>query len=107
VEAGFTVHRQAVYHAVAATGLSAQACQAVREGLIAAVLFLSPRTARIFSDLVTRHGLENCLEATAAICLSAAVADACQGMPWKSVKVAERPDQDALLDQLDATGRRW
>jgi len=106
-EAGFVVRRQAVYRAVAASRLSAAAGEALHRGAIAAVLLYSPRTAGIFCDLVTKHGLGRSLEDAAAICLSVSVARACQAMGWRAVKVAERPDQDALLDQLDAIGRRW
>jgi uroporphyrinogen-III synthase len=104
--AGFAVRRQAVYRAVAATQLSTSTCEALRRQAIGAVLLYSPRTAGIFCDLVTKSGLARCLEATAAICLSAAVAEACQTVPWRAVKAAERPDHNTLLDQLDALGRR-
>jgi len=103
--AGFRVLRREVYRAWPAQVLSAGTVAALREG-IDAVLLLSPRTARIFAELAQRHGVERCLGATDALCLSAAVADACRTLAWRCVRIAARPDQDALVDLLEAAERR-
>jgi uroporphyrinogen-III synthase len=103
--AGFRILRQAVYQALPAQALSAQTCAALREG-IDAVLLLSPRTALIFADLVVQHGLERYLADTDACCLSAAVAEPCRRLAWRCVQIAARPDQDALVELLEATERR-
>jgi hypothetical protein len=84
--------------------VSQDATEAIRRRAIGAVLLFSPRTAAVFRDLVTTRKLEGFLEGTAAICLSGAVAEVCQPLPWSSVRVAARPDRGALLDQLDAIG---
>jgi uroporphyrinogen-III synthase len=104
-EEGFRVLRQAVYRARPAQELSAATCAALREGIDAVLLF-SPRTALIFCDLVARHGLERCLGATDACCLSAAVAQSCRRLAWRCVRIAARPDQDALVELLEAADRR-
>ena len=104
-EAGFHVLRQAVYRARPAQALSAPTRAALREG-IGAVLLFSPRTALIFAELVVRHGLERCLSATDAYCLSAEVAESCRRLAWRCVRIAARPDQDALVDLLEAADRR-
>jgi uroporphyrinogen-III synthase len=103
--AGFRVRRQEVYRALPAQAFSAATCAALRQGIDAVLLF-SPRTARIFAELVVRHALERCLGATDALCLSAAVADACRKLAWRCVRIAARPDQDALVDLLEASERR-
>jgi uroporphyrinogen-III synthase len=103
--AGFRVLRQVVYRARPAQALSAPTLAALREGL-GAVLLFSPRTARVFAGLVVRHGLERRLGATDACCLSAAVAESCRRLAWRCVRIAARPDQDALVDLLEAVGRR-
>jgi uroporphyrinogen-III synthase len=105
VEAGFRVLRQAVYRAKPAQALSAPTCAALRHGIDAVLLF-SPRTALIFCELALRHGLERCLSATDACCLSAAVAECCRKLAWREVRIAARPDQDALVELLEAADRR-
>jgi uroporphyrinogen-III synthase len=104
-EAGFHVRRQAVYRARPAQALSAQTRSALRTGIDAVLLF-SPRTARIFCELVVRHGLEQCFDATDACCLSGAVAESCHKLVWRQVRIAARPDQDALVELLEAVDRR-
>jgi uroporphyrinogen-III synthase len=104
-EAGFCVLRQAVYRATPAKALSAPTCAALHAGLDAVLLF-SPRTALIFCELALRQGLERCLAATDACCLSAAVAEACRELAWRRVRIAARPDQRALVDLLEAADRR-
>jgi uroporphyrinogen-III synthase len=103
--AGFRIRRQEVYRARPAQALSAATCAVLREGIDAVLLF-SPRTALIFAELIMRHGLERCLGGTDALCLSAAVADACRKLAWRCVRVAARPDRDALVDLLEASDRR-
>jgi len=102
---GFRVLRQAVYRARPAQALSAATCAALREGIDAVLLF-SPRTALIFCELALRQGLERCLGATDACCLSVAVAQSCRRLAWRCVRIAARPDQDALVELLEAVGRR-
>jgi uroporphyrinogen-III synthase len=104
-EAGFRVLRQAVYRARPAQALSAPTCAALREGIDAVLLF-SPRTAQIFCELALRQGLGRCLGATDACCLSAAVAESCGKLAWRCVRIAARPDQDALVELLEAADRR-
>jgi uroporphyrinogen-III synthase len=104
-EAGFRVLRQAVYRARPAQALSPPTCAALRAGIDAVLLF-SPRTALIFVELVTRQGLERYLEGSDACCFSTAVAESCRGLAWRRVRIAARPDQEALVDLLEAADRR-
>jgi uroporphyrinogen-III synthase len=104
-EAGFDVRREAVYRAKPAEALSASTCAALRDGIDAVLLF-SPRTALTFRELVMRHGLGGCLAASDACCLSTTVAESCRDLAWRRVRIAARPDQSALVDLLDASGRR-
>jgi len=104
-ETGFRIRRQAVYRVRPARALSAETRTALRTGLDAVLLF-SPRTALILCELVVRHGLEHCLGATDACCLSGAVAESCRKLVWRRVRIAARPDQDALVDLLEAADRR-
>jgi uroporphyrinogen-III synthase len=104
--AGFALRRQAVYRTEPARELTPGTISALRRGEIDAVLLFSPRTARTFVALIGRHGLEASLGATAAICLSAAVAEPCRALVWRGIHTAARPELTAFLEVLEAARRR-
>jgi uroporphyrinogen-III synthase len=99
--AGFEFRRQTVYRAVAASSLPAPVIEAIRSRAIDAVLLFSPRSAAIFVELIARHDLSGYLDRTDALCLSAAVAAACDHLSWARLRVATRPEVEALLRQLE------
>ena len=103
--AGFHVLRARRSIAPGRAGASAPARAALRARKVDAVLLFSPRTALIFAELVSGTALSVCLGA-AAICLSAAVAQSCRELAWRCVRIAARPDQDALVELLEAADRR-
>ncbi len=104
--AGFSVRRETLYEAVPSRRLSPGTARALRTGTLDAVLFFSPRTARWFVRLVDEAGLIGCCRTVDALCLSPAVAEAARTYgdvgvtPWQGVRVASRPEQDALLGLL-------
>jgi uroporphyrinogen-III synthase len=104
--AGFALRRQVVYRAAAAPALSPATVEALAARQIEAVLLFSPRTARIFVELIGRHGLLEPVAGLAAICLSAAVAQPCRDLAWRAVHVAARPELGPLLEALEAARRR-
>jgi uroporphyrinogen-III synthase len=104
--AGFALRRQVVYRAVAARALSPAAIEALVQRQVDAVLLFSPRTAQTFVELIARHGLRDHLATSAAICLSAAVAQPCRELVWRAVYLAARPEPGALLEALEAARRR-
>jgi uroporphyrinogen-III synthase len=106
IAAGFTLRRQAVYRTAVAGTLLPGTIEAVRRREVDAVLLLSPRAARTFVRLIGGHGLEAELGATAAICLSAAVAEPCRALVWQAVHTAARPELGAVLEVLEAVRRR-
>ena len=101
-EAGFALSRQVVYRAVAADALTPATVEALAARQLDAVLLFSPRTARIFVELIGRHGLRGSITRIAAICLSAAVAQPCREIVWGAVHVAARPELGAFLEALEA-----
>jgi uroporphyrinogen-III synthase len=103
---GFALRRQVVYRAVAARALTPATVEALAARRVDAVLLFSPRTARVFVELVGRHALLEPVAGIAAICLSAAVAQLCRDLPWRSVYTAARPELGALLEALEAARRR-
>ncbi len=104
---GFEVRRHIVYRARAATAFSPGLEAALRQRALDAVLLFSPRTAAVFAELAGRHALGGVLGATDALCLSEAVAAACRALGWRRVLVAQRPARAAILELLEAAGRRW
>lgn len=104
--AGFALRRHTVYRATAAGALSAGTVAALGRQAVDAVLLFSPRTARTFALLIGQHGLQASLGATAAICLSAAVAKACRAVAWQGIYTSRRPELPALLEVLEAVRRR-
>ncbi|RDD63396.1 uroporphyrinogen-III synthase [Ferruginivarius sediminum] len=101
-EAGFTVRRTPLYQAEPASALPEEIRTALEAGGLDAALFFSPRTARTFVTLVNQVGLAAACANVHAVCLSQAVADEAAAVPWRSVRVAARPERGALLDALEA-----
>ena len=70
---------------------------ALRERTLDAALFFSPRSARIFADLVARASLAESCRAVAAAAISQATAKALDRLDFAARLVAAHPDQEALL----------
>lgn len=92
---GFQVLRETLYRVEAAPHLPDAAVQALAENLVQAALFFSPRSAEIFADRVRRAGLSTA--GMLAVCISAKTADALHGLSFSEIKVADTPNQVALL----------
>lgn len=104
---GFTVERRVLYEARAAVALSPAAVDSLRAGEIAFALFFSPRTAAIFARLADLAGVTECCAKVVALSISAGADAALASLPWRQRRIAERPNQPALLDALDQVlGRR-
>ena len=98
---GFTVHRVVLYHARPVEALSDSLRTALADGRLDAVTLFSPRTAETFATLLGEADLLSACERLAAVCLSDAVAERVSALPWRDVRIAERPNQDAVLTCLD------
>jgi uroporphyrinogen-III synthase len=64
-------------------------------------LFFSPRTARIFSDLITRSDLKSACSTILALAISKATADELRALPFRNIRSAALPNEDAVLALLD------
>ena len=93
---GYLVRREILY-AVEALKLPQEAEAALGAGEIDAALFFSPRSARIFLEQAA--GLK--LAAVAALCISPATAAMLPQGRFAAIRIAARPNQDALLALLD------
>jgi uroporphyrinogen-III synthase len=98
---GFEVRRKILYRAVAARELPQAALGILREGRLDAVIFMSPRTARTFADLLGRHDAVTQAKGLVCYCLSQAVAEVLAPLGF-TVRVAESPREEDVLALLDA-----
>jgi uroporphyrinogen-III synthase len=71
-----------------------------RAGRIGAALFFSAETARAFVALVTADHAAEAAANTLAVAIGAPAAAALAPLPWLAVRVADRPDQEAMLALL-------
>jgi len=97
---GFRVLRRIAYAAAPATALPAEAIAALHQGVIAAALFFSPKSAQSALALLQGAGLAATLRGIRALAISPRVAQRLAALPWRQVQVAARPDQDSLLELL-------
>jgi uroporphyrinogen-III synthase len=101
---GFRVLRRLAYAARPATALPPAAHAALSAGEVVAALFFSPRSARCAISLFRAAGLAATAAQMQALAISPRVAEALRGRPaplaWRAVRVAQRPDQDSLLELL-------
>lgn len=99
----FDYRREVLYEAEKADRLAPETVQALQAGVLDGVLFYSPRTAATFVRLALKAGVSAACSGVSAFCLSAAVAERARGLPWRAVRVAERPEQASLLRVVDET----
>jgi uroporphyrinogen-III synthase len=98
---GFTTERIVLYDAQPVAALSPSTMRALRRGEIDFALFFSPRTATIFVGLATCAGLAEFCPMITTVSISRAADAALSALPWRDRRVAQKPTQAALLDQLD------
>jgi uroporphyrinogen-III synthase len=99
---GFVIERRVLYQARPVEKLSTAALNALRGTTIDFALFFSPRTAAIFVALAGSAGVAGCCRTITSLAISAAADAVLAGLPWQDRRVAEGPNQPALLATLDA-----
>lgn len=99
--AGRSAKRLIAYRMVAQREISHQAASALRRGQLDAVLFFSPRSAKLFVTLMQAEGLAAVIEGVIAVALSAAVAEPLKRLPWAAIRTAARPDRRAMFELLE------
>jgi len=104
--AGFAVRRAALYRARPAGTLSPALLEALRSGRLRLALFFSPRTAAVFARLAERNGVGGACRLVCACALSEAVAQALAGLVWREIRVARRPDREAMMAEVDTLVKR-
>jgi uroporphyrinogen-III synthase len=94
-EKGFTMRREDLYRVDAADTLPEDTVRALRDKHIQAVLFFSPRSARVFAACLEKAGLDPA--GMIAVCISANTAAALERLSFAEVRIAAAPNQTALL----------
>lgn len=102
VSRGYNARRIVAYQAEPAHALSDAARDLIRRRRIDCAVFMSYRTARIFTELCHSAGLSDCLGSMTAAVISDKVAGGLTGARWKEVLVARAPSNDGILDLLCA-----
>jgi uroporphyrinogen-III synthase len=98
---GYAVESQVLYEVIAATTLPAAAAEALAADALDAALFFSPQSARLFADRVSKAGLTQACARLIAACISETAAKALAPLAFAALRVAAKPNQDALLAGLD------
>ena len=100
-EAGFAARREVLYRARAAESFSPRLVEMLAAGRVRLALFFSPRTAAVFARLALRSGVGDTCRLALACVLSEAVGRALEGVAWREVRVAGRPDHEAMMAEVD------
>ena len=98
---GFVVRQPALYRAVPAAKLPAEALSLLKEGKLDGAILMSPRTAGIFADLVLREDAVTQASSVVCYCLSEAVAESLTQFGF-AVRVAALPREEDVLALLDS-----
>lgn len=95
---GFRVLRRVSYAAMPATTLPPQALAALEAGEVAAALVFSPESGRRLVSLLKAAAAD--VRGLDALAISHSAAAGLAPLPWRRIRVASHPDQDALLGLL-------
>jgi uroporphyrinogen-III synthase len=80
--------------------LPAVARSALTAGGLRAALFFSAETAQAGVRLIEAADLRDAVRTSDAVAIGQPAAVALEALPWRRVRVAARPDQDAMLALL-------
>jgi uroporphyrinogen-III synthase len=94
---GWRVVRRVAYRTEPAASLPEAAIAALQAGKIRWALFFSAETARQFVRLAHGAGVVETLAAIEAVSISERTAMALSALPWRHIRIAARPNQDAML----------
>ena len=98
---GFTILRRVAYRAVSVPVLPEAAATHLRQHGMAAAMFFSGETSRHFVHLLQAAGLADAVRDVEAVSISQRAAMALRVLPWRRIRVAAKPNQDAMLVLLN------
>jgi uroporphyrinogen-III synthase len=94
---GWRVLRRVAYQSEPVPALPEAAVTALQAGKIRWALFFSAETAHQFVRLARDAGVAETLTAIEAVSISERTAMALSALPWRHIRIAARPNQDAML----------
>jgi uroporphyrinogen-III synthase len=100
------VRKVTVYRAKPSQTLTARTAQLIASGPLDAVILMSPRTAALFTQLVSAARLKDSAHRLAYLCLSKAVAQGLQGLGPVRAEVAAKPNTDEILRLVERVETR-
>jgi uroporphyrinogen-III synthase len=95
---GFDVRGAVLYDVAAVPELPQEARDMLVEKKVDAALFFSARSSQIFKEAAAGLSLETVI----AVCISESTAAALSPLSFREIRVAEKPNQDALLARLSS-----
>jgi uroporphyrinogen-III synthase len=98
---GFVVRQPVLYRAVAASEFPPEALSRLKAETLDGAILMSPRTARIFADLLAKHDAVTQATRLVCYCLSEAVAEALIPLGF-AVRVAAHPREEEVLALVDS-----
>jgi uroporphyrinogen-III synthase len=96
-DAGFRVHRQALYQSRPARTLPLEAITALRDGEVDIALFYSAFTAECFMGLAEQYGVGSTLTRITALAVSDTVRDALPASAWKQRVLSRSPAMEDMI----------
>jgi uroporphyrinogen-III synthase len=100
-EEGYTVDVMVLYEVVAIHKLPEIAREALVHNALDAAVVFSSRSAMALRDCIQRAGLVDACKNIAAVCISTATAAALSPLVFRKLVVADRPNQQAMLDAVE------
>jgi uroporphyrinogen-III synthase len=97
---GLGVETVVLYRAEAADAFAEDVRRAIRAGEVDAVLHYSRRSTAIFVDCAGSAGLLREIKALTHCCLSDRAAEPLKGIGAADIRVARKPEEEALIDLL-------
>ena len=94
---GIEASRMVVYTTQEAKTFLPHTLQSLKTKALDAIVFYSPRTAKIFKKLCRDTNLDVECACVNAICLSNAIKAEIEDLPWKKMRIAKKPSTDDLL----------
>jgi uroporphyrinogen-III synthase len=98
---GFRVLRRVAYRTIGVETLPDAVVSLLRQGQLTTAMFFSGETSRHFVHLVRAAALIDTVGEVDAVSISERAAVALRLLRWRRIKVAARPNQDAMLALLE------
>ncbi len=95
---GINIMEMVAYRANIAKKLSENLIKTLETGDLNAVLFYSRRGAETFTSLICATGRAGTLNATKALCISAAVVKSVSVLPFRQCVIADRPGRHGMME---------